>query len=88
MSLWSNNPELYDELVNKGMVHCLDRYVTKNGFSAPGEWLDGYLALVETMRVTPELKGLADELQRLASIEILETEQDYFGGLADARGNQ
>jgi hypothetical protein len=83
MSFWSNNPEKYTEIAHQGMVSCLDRYLAKAGFEVPGEWLDGFLALVETASTEPQLRTLYNEIERLANKDVLRAEQDYFGGLAD-----
>jgi hypothetical protein len=83
MSFASHNPEKYDEIIRQGLLNYLDKRLFKNGFDVPGDWLEGLKALIETMEVDPQLKGLYNELHRLATVDIMKAEQDYFGGLAD-----
>ena len=84
MNLGKDNPELYDEIIRKGIVTYLDKLVDKAGFQVEGTWLEGYQALVEVLQVSSPAQGLYDELMRLANKEICHAEADYWGGLIDA----
>lgn len=83
MSWAAHNPEQYDEFIRKGILHWLDTRIDKYGFVVPGEWLQGYEALIEVIQGDPQMSGLYDELVRLSSVEISATEREYFSGLVD-----
>jgi len=83
MSFTSHNPELYDGIVRKSILRWVDNLMDKEGFSVPGEWLEGYEAFIEAIQNNPQGRSLYDELIRLASKEIVHTEQAYFGELID-----
>lgn len=84
MSLWSHDPEKYDEIIRDGILHYIDSCMITNGFTVPGEWYEGYEALIETLQVDPSLRSVYEHLERLATSDIIKAEQDYFGGLGDA----
>ena len=81
MSWASHNPELYDEITRKGIVKYLDGLLQSNGFDPPGEWLDGYTALVEVLQA--ENSSAYTILLNLASKQIIDAETDHFSRLAD-----
>ena len=83
MSLASENPERYDEFVRKGIVKYLDKIVTEEGFTVPGEWYEGYVALVESLQQSLHAHTLYDDLRFLAHKEISAVESEYFSGLVD-----
>lgn len=82
MSWASHNPEKYDELVREGILYYIDSRLSHNGFDLPGNWLEGCKAFVETCQTDPQLKSVYCELQRLANVEILNAQQDYFGSIS------
>lgn len=77
----SHNPEKCDELTREGIENYLGRTLGKVGFTVIEDWAEPYGILIEAIQTTPELRGLYIELQRLASVDIMKAEQDYFGGL-------
>lgn len=83
MSLWNKNPEKYNELIRIGIVHYLDIRLDKSGWATDELLGPGIWGLVELIQTDPPLKGVYQELQRLATLDILKVEQDYFGGLTD-----
>ena len=83
MSWAAHNPELYDDLIRKGILHWVDNLMDKAGFEVPGEWREGYEALVEVLQIEPSVHHIYEELLHLASKDIVHAEQDYFGGLID-----
>lgn len=83
MSWAAHNPEKYDEITRRGILHWVNHLVTKNGFEATDEWREGYEALIEVLQTEPQARPLYEDLMYLASKDILHAEQDYFGGLID-----
>jgi hypothetical protein len=83
MSLINENPERYDEFIRKGIAHWLDHQMTKAGFVVPGEWYDGYEALVEVLQTDPAMKDFYELCLQRASKQISAAEQEYFSGLID-----
>ena len=77
----AHNPEKYDEIIRKGILHLIDREMDKAGFQVPGEWHEGYEALVEVLQIAPHCRSIYDEFLHLASKDIVDAEQDYFSGL-------
>ena len=88
MSWASHNPEKYNELTRHGIVQCIINRLIHFGYNPSDEMEIGFDGLVDMIQNEPELRGLYIELQRLASVDILKTEQDYFGGLADQARNK
>ena len=80
MSWASKEPEKYDELTRKGIMTYLNQIIEYNGY-AKTQAIDE--CFIEAIQLIPELRGLYIELQRLASINIMKAEQEYFGGLVD-----
>ena len=87
---WANKePEKYDELTRQGILNYLYRAMHSSSFMVPNDCAQGYEALVEVIQTTPDLRGVYVELQRLASVDILKAEQDWFGGqIDDAMGGR
>jgi hypothetical protein len=83
MSYWSHNPEKYDDIIRKGILHWMDRLIDEAGFEGPREWSDGYEALIETLQMDPHTRDVYDAMCNRASKDIINAEQDYFSGLAD-----
>ena len=83
MSWGADNPELYDEIIRKGIVRYLDKLVDKAGFQVDGTWLEGYQVLVEVLQAGSSGYSLYEELLRLANKEICNAEGDYWGGRID-----
>ena len=82
MSWASKEPEKYDELTREGIEQYLSHLLgDRNYFSV--SYSMQLKELIDAIQVLPELRGLYIELQRLASVDIMKAEQDYFGGLAD-----
>ena len=83
MSWARHNSEKYDEIIRKGMLHYLDQLLMRGGFDTPGQWIEGYEALLEVIQYEPSTRSLYDALMQLASQDILDSEADYYGGLID-----
>lgn len=83
MSWAGDNPERYTEIVRKGIVHLIDDRMTAGGFTVPGEWLEGYAALIEVLESDPVLDDIYDILMSRASKYITEAEKDYHSSLID-----
>ena len=84
MSWGADNPELYNEIIRKGIVRYLDKLVDKAGFQVDGTWLEGYQVLVEVLQASSPAYSLYNELLRLANKDICNAEADYWGGRIDA----
>ena len=81
---WANKePEAYSKIVRDGMLNFLYRQMHTSGFILPNEGVEAYETLAEAIQTNLLLKGVYNELQRLASVDILHAEQVYFGGLVD-----
>ncbi len=77
---WANqNPLKYDELTRQGILNYLYRTMHSSSFMVPNDCAQGYEALVELIQTTPALRGVYVELQRLANVDILKAEQEWFG---------
>ena len=83
MSFASEHPERYDEFIRKGILVWMDLQMGKAGFVVPGEWQQGYEALVEVLQTDPAMKDFYDLCLQRASRYIMAAEQDYFSGLVD-----
>lgn len=83
MSIWGENPEIYDELVRKGILHWIDSLIDTAGFQGPREWSEGFEALIEVLQVEPSVRDIYLSMLHHASRDIVRAEQDYFGGLID-----
>ena len=83
MSWATHNPEKYDELTRQGILSYLYRAMHSSSFMVPNDCAQGYEALVEVIQTTPTLRGVYLELQRLANVDILKAEQEWFGGKAN-----
>ena len=83
MSYAAHNPELYDELVRKGILHWLGEFMDKAGFVEPQEWSEGYEALIEVLQQEPQVRDIYEAMLHHASRDITRAEQDYFSGLID-----
>ena len=83
MSWAAHNPEKYDALIRKGIVDYLDQLIAKAGFEVPGEWLQGYEALVEVLQTEPSVHCIYDIFLQRASTQILNAEADMYGSLID-----
>lgn len=83
MSYFTEHPEAYDTIVLTGIVKWIDQFMDKAGFAVPGEWLNGYQALVEVIREHPQTRALYTNLLHLAQRQITASEADYFSSLID-----
>lgn len=81
---WANKePEVYSKLVRDGILNFLYKQMNTSEFILPNEGAEAYELLIEAIQTLPLFKGVYNELQRLASVDILHAEQVYFGGLVD-----
>lgn len=83
MSWTAENPELYDDLVLKGIISYIDTLLSESGFEPTGDWLDGYQALVETLREQGETRGVYDALVRLADESVQRSIANYYADKID-----
>lgn len=81
MSWAAHNPEAYDEIVRKGILEYIDKQMSDSGFSVPGEWLEGYEALIEVLQYDPKLRSIYDAFMHLGNKHIMDAEQSYFSSL-------
>lgn len=78
MSWAAHNPEKYDELTREGILVYMDKVMDRHGFQVPGEWMQGYEALIEVAQKAPELQDFYHELIHLAAQDIATLEREYF----------
>lgn len=83
MSYMAEHPEKYDELVRKGILTYLELLMYRAGFEVPGEWRNGYEALIEVLQREPSVRSTYDTLIQRASTHILDAEADHYGSLLD-----
>ena len=81
MSWAAHNPEKYDEIIRKGILRYIDHTMDEYGFAVPGDWIEGYTALVEVLQQDTHMRSVYDAFMHLASKEIIYAEQDYFSRL-------
>ena len=85
MSWASHNPELYDEMIRKGIQRYLEDALYRNGFTFPQNGDDDEMtALVEMFQEDPHFSKIYDNLMTLANAQICDAETNHFAGLADA----
>lgn len=83
MSHWGENPEQYNAIICNGIVDYIDKEMAKGGFEVPGDWLEGYTAMVEVLQNAPHLRSIYDTFVSLARVEIDHGEREYFSELVD-----
>jgi ribosomal protein L17 len=86
MSWAAHNPEAYDEILKKAVVHKLTKELTANGFTENID-ADTVTTIVESIFESTENYGthVRDKLIDWAQREIIEAERDHFARIADSR---
>jgi len=87
MSWASHNPELYDEMIRRGIASYLSHSLHRNGFETDADD-DVLVALAEMFQEDSHFSKVYDALMTLANAQICQAEQNHFARLADQARNR